>query len=78
MKSEDLNGLADPLVYVDVMGHRQHTRVVKKTTSAVFDDTFFFNLKDVSVEEFEDGAIKVSVMLFPCSLSIANPDLKPC
>jgi len=57
----DLDGLADPVVKVEVMGQKKHTRVHKQTVNCVFDQTLFFNFKNVSREEFEAGVVKVSV-----------------
>ena len=58
LKAEDLNGLSDPVVYVEVRGEKQHTRVMKERVSCVFDDLFFFNLKALTLEEFDDTQIK--------------------
>lgn len=59
LKAENANGLSDPIVYVEVMGQKQHTKVKKNTLSCVFDDLFFFNFKGLEKEELEEAVIKV-------------------
>ena len=61
LKAEGGNGSSDPVVYVDVMGKKQHTKIKKGTLSCVYDDLFFFNFKGLEPEEIEEGVIKVSV-----------------
>ena len=45
---------------LQVRGEKQHTRVMKERVSCVFDDLFFFQLKGLSLEDFEDTQIKVA------------------
>ncbi len=79
LKAEDLNGLSDPVVYVEIRGEKQHTKVMKERVSCVFDDLFFYNFRNLSVEEFEDTQIKVGGKLvyrchdFPSLSHTRNP-----
>ena len=45
LKPEDMGGTSDPVVYVETMGKKQHTRIMKKQCSCVFDELFVFNGK---------------------------------
>ena len=64
LKGEDLNGLSDPYVRIKVLGRVKKSRVVKKCTSCVFDDTFYFNFKDLSRSAIEEATIDVMVYDF--------------
>ena len=59
LKAKNLNGSSDPVVFVEIMGQKKHTKVKKNCTSCVFDDLFFFNFKDLSTEEIDEATIKV-------------------
>jgi hypothetical protein len=59
LKGEDSNGLSDPVVEVSTFGQTRCTRVHKKVTTCVFDETFVFMLPGLRVQEVEQGTIKV-------------------
>ena len=62
LKAEDDNGLSDPVVYVEAFGKKFNTKVIHKTLSAVFDERFIINLRDLDKEVFDAGQIKCTVM----------------
>lgn len=61
LKCEDLEGTSDPVAHVYVFGETQHTKVMKKRTSCVFDDVFFFKASEMTPDRLETEVIKVSV-----------------
>lgn len=62
LKSEDLNGLSDPVCYIEAFGQKQNTKVMSQCLSCVFDERFIMNFRNVDKEKFEDGQIKITVM----------------
>lgn len=56
-----MSGLSDPFCVLEVFGQRQRTRFVKDTSSAFFDETFYFNFKDLKREQIAEGTLKISV-----------------
>ena len=61
LKPEDPSGTSDPVVYVDVLGQKQHTRIIYKRNTCVWDQTLIFNLSKMAISDLEQGTIKVSV-----------------
>jgi Ca2+-dependent lipid-binding protein len=61
IKGVDSSGLSDLIVYVEVMGEKQHTKVVDSVSSCFFDDTFYFNFTDVKGEQIVNGTLTISV-----------------
>jgi hypothetical protein len=61
LKGEDASGTSDPVVYVDVLGHKQHTKIMYKRTNCVWDQTLVFNLNKVGLQDLGQGQVKVSV-----------------
>lgn len=55
------SGLADPIVFVEVMGQRQHTRVQYNKTSAFYDEVFYFNFPGLKKEQIAEAHVTVSV-----------------
>jgi len=62
LKAEDDNGLSDPVVYVEAFGQKFNTKVMHKTLSAVYDERFIINIRDLDKEVFDAGQIKCTVM----------------
>ncbi|DAZ97328.1 TPA: hypothetical protein N0F65_003692 [Lagenidium giganteum] len=62
LKPMDLNGLCDPVVAVDCLGHRQHTMVKQNQLSCVFDEYLYFNFKNLDRETVQQASIKISVL----------------
>ncbi|CAN0111503.1 unnamed protein product [Ascophyllum nodosum] len=62
LKAEDVQGTSDPVVYVEAFGQKFATEVVYNRLSAVFDETFVINLRNMDVDEFKEGIFRVSVM----------------
>jgi hypothetical protein len=58
---EDPNGTADPCVFAEVLGQKQHTRTMWARTSCVFDHIMWFDFKGLSKQEIETATIRVSV-----------------
>ena len=58
---KNLNGLSDPVVFVEVNGEKQKTATLKNCLSAVYDEVFIFNLKHMEKEELERMVINIKV-----------------
>lgn len=61
LKPEDADNTADPVVYVEVNGKKQHTTTHHDTTSCVFDEVLFFTLPAMDSAALERQQITVSV-----------------
>ena len=61
IKGLNISGLSDPFCIMEVFGQQKRSRTISETSSVVFDETFYFNFKDVKREQISDGTIKVSV-----------------
>ena len=61
LKGEDVNGSADPVVYAEVLGQKKHTKAFSNRTSAVWDETLFFNFSNLEKEQIEEAMVTVSV-----------------
>lgn len=59
--AKNLNGLSDPVVFVEVNGEKQKTITYKNCLSAVYDELFLFNLKHMEKEELERIEIHMKV-----------------
>ncbi|GMI00136.1 hypothetical protein TrVE_jg577 [Triparma verrucosa] len=62
LKAEDTTGTSDPVCYVEAFGEKQNTPVKEKCLSAVFDERFIFNYRDMDKDTFDAGQIRVNVM----------------
>ena len=60
---KNLNGLSDPVVFVEINGEKQKTITIKNCLSAVYDEVFLFNLKHMEKEELERLVINIKVGL---------------
>lgn len=61
MKGANVSGLSDLIVYVEVLGQKQHTKVINEVSSCFFDETFYFNFNDLKSELFTSNNILISV-----------------
>ena len=61
LAAKNLNGLSDPVVFVEVRGEKQKSSTRKDCLSAVFDELFIFNLKNMEKEELERVIIEIRV-----------------
>lgn len=61
LKPSDPSGTSDPVVYVNVAGQTQHTRIVQKRNDAVWDQTLLFSLKQATQQDLEQAQITISV-----------------
>lgn len=59
---KDLNGLSDPIVYIEVLGEKQNSSVKPESLSAVFDELFIFNFRNVDKDDIDTAVVRVSVM----------------
>lgn len=55
------SGLSDPIIFVEIMGQRQCTRPIYEVNSAFFDQTFFFNFKNLKRDQLQEAHVKISV-----------------
>ena len=56
-----MNGTSDPIVKVDLMGQQRYTRVKFGVMSAVFDETFIFQFKELTIEDVEGAECRFTV-----------------
>jgi hypothetical protein len=61
IKGYNASGLSDPFCVLEVFGQKQKTRVIKESSQCFFDETFYFNFKDVKREQLAEGSLKVTV-----------------
>jgi hypothetical protein len=57
----DLNGLADPLVSVEVLKDKRFTKVKAGALNATFNELFTFNFDSLGREDLEAASIKITV-----------------
>ena len=62
LKPKDLNGLSDPIVYIEVLGEKQNSSVKPESLSAVFDELFIFNFRNLDKDDIDQAVVRVSVM----------------
>lgn len=62
LKPKDLNGLSDPIVYIEVLGEKQNSSVKPESLSAVFDELFIFNFRNKDKDDIDTAVVRVSVM----------------
>ena len=62
LKPKDLNGLSDPIVYIEVLGEKQNSSVKPESLSAVFDELFIFNFRNLDKDDIDTAVVRVSVM----------------
>ena len=53
---------ADPMVRVELHGQKKYTKPKKKTLSPLFNEVFFFRLKNLDKEQLETMTIKFTVL----------------
>ena len=61
LAAKNLNGLSDPVVFIEVCGEKQKSATYKNCLSAVYDEVFLFNLKHLEKEELERVEINIKV-----------------
>lgn len=62
IKGLNASGLSDPLIFVEVFDKKQCTqKLLTEVSSAVVDETFYFNFKDLKKEQILAGVIKITV-----------------
>jgi|Transcript_9048 Ca2+-dependent lipid-binding protein len=69
IECRDLTGLHDPYVRVKVMGRVKKTRVIRKVSACVFDDTLQFNFAGLSCSAIEEASIEVKMYDFDAFLA---------
>jgi hypothetical protein len=57
----DLNGLADPLVLVEVLKNKRFTKIKAGALSATFNELFTFNFDQLETGDLEAASIKITV-----------------
>ena len=61
IKGSHASGMSDPFAVVEVLGQKQKTRYMKEVSSAFFNETFYFNFKDLKKEEIAEASVKITV-----------------
>ena len=62
LAARDLEGTSDPVIFIEAFGQKVRTRCIKKVRSAVFDEEFIINVRNLDKDDFEDAVIKVNAM----------------
>jgi hypothetical protein len=62
LAAKDDDGLSDPVVYIECLGQKQNTTIKKGTLSAVYDELFIMNFRDLDKDDVESGVISLQVM----------------
>jgi hypothetical protein len=57
----DLNGLADPLVSVEILKEKRYTKIKAGTLNASFNELFTFNFDGLEREDLSTMSIKITV-----------------
>ena len=55
------SGLSDPIVFVEMCGQIQKTKVAHEVTGHFYDEVFYFNLKEMKKEQLNQAYVKISV-----------------
>lgn len=63
-------GIVDPIVFVEILGHKLHTKQKRKCNSCIFDECFTIPLPHMNQSMIEDGTIAISVL--DCSSSLSS------
>ena len=66
LRAKDANGVSDPQVVVEVqLGEKQTktTRIQRKNLSPFYDETFFFNFKNVTKDQLDSGKLGMKGLL---------------
>lgn len=61
MKGKDVNGLSDPIVYIEMFGQTQNSSVKKASLNTIFDELFIFNFRNLDKDAFSEGIIRIKV-----------------
>lgn len=56
------SGLSDPYVIVELMGKSFRTKHKTETINAFFDNTFYFNFKNLTKEQLASASLKLTVL----------------
>ncbi|CAM9410102.1 unnamed protein product, partial [Sphacelaria rigidula] len=62
LEPKDVQGTSDPVVYMEAFGQKFCTEVKQACLSAVFDEAFVINLRNLDKDVFTAGVIRVCVM----------------
>lgn len=62
LKGKNLNGLSDPVVYMEVLDQKQNSTVQKESLNCVFDEVYIFNFRNLDKDVFSEGIIRIKVM----------------
>ncbi|RYH28936.1 hypothetical protein EON65_10335 [archaeon] len=60
LKAENLDGTSDPVVFIECFKQKRNTITVKGVTSAVYDEVFIFNVKNIDKDVLEKEVIRIS------------------
>ena len=55
------SGLSDPFVIAEVFGLKQKTQYFKEVNAAFFNETFYFNVKDMKKDQIAEAQLKLTV-----------------
>jgi len=69
LKGGNSNGLCDAYARVRVMGRIKKTRVIRKVSGCVFDDTLYFNFTGLTCSAIEEAGIELQVYDFDAFLA---------
>ena len=61
IRGANATGLSDPFVVVELLGQTQQTEWFEEKSSQFFDQTFYFNFKDLKKEQVQEAHLKISL-----------------
>jgi hypothetical protein len=61
LRATNSSGASDPFVTVELMGQKHRTTWFKEELSAYYDQTFYFNFKDLKKEQIQEAQLKLTV-----------------
>jgi hypothetical protein len=61
LAAKDLTKTSDPIIYIECFDQKQNTTVKPACLSAVFDELFIFNFRNLDKDFFSEGLIAIRV-----------------
>lgn len=61
IKGANASGLSDPFVSVDVLGQKRRTEHKHDVSGAFFNETFYFNFKDLKKDQIMEAHLTMSL-----------------
>lgn len=63
-------GFVDPIVFIEVLGQKVHTKQKRKCSACIFDESFYIQLSDMNESKIQDGNVAINIL--DCSSRISS------